>query len=313
MIEPAQPQYVYVPVYNPTVIYGTWWAPAYRPWYWYPPPIWGYPPRPPGWGYATGFYWGAGWAVNRNYWGWARPNWYGNNINININVNNNTWANRPQYRDRYPNGTGNWSHVPEHRKGVAYRDQATYNKYRPTNPSGAQARENYRGNPQRPSTQTGTGNAGSPTSRPMPTGPATAQPSTRPAGTPSGQPMARPTGPATGQTNVGPGGPMTGQPIARPNVPATAPPTTRPTGSAAGQPSTDRSTSRAPQSQPAARPPSDFQAQPRGQVQAESNRGQASRQSMNQQPARSHGGRPEGSGGKPDGPGGGGDRQGKSR
>ena len=36
VIEPAQPEYVYVPVYNPEIIYGPWWAPAYRPWYWYP-------------------------------------------------------------------------------------------------------------------------------------------------------------------------------------------------------------------------------------------------------------------------------------
>ena len=41
-VEPAQPQTVYVPVYNPTVVYGTWWWPNYRPWYWYPPPY--YPP-----------------------------------------------------------------------------------------------------------------------------------------------------------------------------------------------------------------------------------------------------------------------------
>ena len=31
IIEPAQPQTVYVPVYNPTVIYGAWWGPTYRP------------------------------------------------------------------------------------------------------------------------------------------------------------------------------------------------------------------------------------------------------------------------------------------
>ena len=41
-IEPAQPQVVYVPVYSPTVVYGTWAYPAYPP-----PPV--YPP-----GYVAG-------------------------------------------------------------------------------------------------------------------------------------------------------------------------------------------------------------------------------------------------------------------
>ncbi len=36
-IEPANPQVVYVPTYNPTVVYGTWPYPAYPPYPWYPP------------------------------------------------------------------------------------------------------------------------------------------------------------------------------------------------------------------------------------------------------------------------------------
>ena len=36
-IEPANPQVVYVPVYNPTVVYGAWPYPAYPPYYYYPP------------------------------------------------------------------------------------------------------------------------------------------------------------------------------------------------------------------------------------------------------------------------------------
>ena len=91
MIEPAQPQVVYVPVYNPTVIYGPWWVPAYRPWYWYPPPIYGYPPM--GSAFAVGFVWGSAWAISSNHWGWAHPNWRGGNINV--NVTNNYFNNRP--------------------------------------------------------------------------------------------------------------------------------------------------------------------------------------------------------------------------
>src|SRR5262249_56161612 len=36
-IEPAHPQAIYVPTYNPTVVYGAWPYPAYPPYYYYPP------------------------------------------------------------------------------------------------------------------------------------------------------------------------------------------------------------------------------------------------------------------------------------
>jgi len=38
LIQPASPQYVYVPYYDPLVVYGPWWWPAYRPVYWAPWP-----------------------------------------------------------------------------------------------------------------------------------------------------------------------------------------------------------------------------------------------------------------------------------
>ena len=36
LIQPASPQYVYVPYYDPFVVYGPWWWSAYRPVYWAP-------------------------------------------------------------------------------------------------------------------------------------------------------------------------------------------------------------------------------------------------------------------------------------
>ena len=135
-VEPAQPQTVYVPVYNPTVIYGTWWWPNYRPWYWYPPPYYGYGAAAVGVGIAFG----AGYALGRYNWGWSNPNWRGGNVNI--NVNNNYYNNR--YRNY--NQNGNWQHNVDHRKGVAYRDNAVQNRYQnPAARGGAQTREAYRG------------------------------------------------------------------------------------------------------------------------------------------------------------------------
>src|SRR5262249_54078685 len=58
-IEPAQPQVVYVPVYSPTVVYGTWAYPAYPP-----PPV--YPP-----GYVAGtaiVSFSIGLAIGSSYW-----------------------------------------------------------------------------------------------------------------------------------------------------------------------------------------------------------------------------------------------------
>ena len=37
MIESTDPEVVYVPTYNPTVVYGAWPYPAYPPYYYYPP------------------------------------------------------------------------------------------------------------------------------------------------------------------------------------------------------------------------------------------------------------------------------------
>ena len=42
VIESSKPEVVYVPAYNPTVVYGTWWYP-YPPYYIYPP-YYAYPP-----------------------------------------------------------------------------------------------------------------------------------------------------------------------------------------------------------------------------------------------------------------------------
>jgi hypothetical protein len=59
-IEPANPQVVYVPTYNPTVVYGAWPYPAYPPYYYYPP---GYVAE------TSIFSFGVGMAVGSALWG----------------------------------------------------------------------------------------------------------------------------------------------------------------------------------------------------------------------------------------------------
>ncbi len=54
IIEPAQFDYVYVPVYDPLVAYGPWWVASYQPFFWYPPAYFGYPVH---W-HGVGIVWG---------------------------------------------------------------------------------------------------------------------------------------------------------------------------------------------------------------------------------------------------------------
>src|SRR5258706_425138 len=148
-IEPAQPEYVYVPVYDPRVIYGPWWDPVYGPDYWYPPPIYGYPDLSAG--FVAGIFFGTACRISHNHWGWAHPNWRGRDIDV--NVRNNNFANRPQYVNRWRNGQ--WAHLPEHRHGVAYRDDGSRDRFIRPNAAAIQAREPYRGRDLAPPQQAG--------------------------------------------------------------------------------------------------------------------------------------------------------------
>lgn len=139
VIEPTNPNYVYVPTYNPTVVYGTWPYPAYPPAYYYPP----------GYVATAAFAFTAGVAVTAA-WGyaWGNCNW-GNhavNYNVNQNININSSINREAYKNRATTAQGTWQHNPENRKGVAYRDQTTAQKYNRTGSAqGVQDRQAYRG------------------------------------------------------------------------------------------------------------------------------------------------------------------------
>jgi hypothetical protein len=67
-------------------------------------------------------------------------------IDVNRNTNFNRNIDRGKYATQYQGGRGNWQHNPEHRKGVAYRDQATGQRYnRASTNDAVRSRENYRG------------------------------------------------------------------------------------------------------------------------------------------------------------------------
>lgn len=134
VIQQSNPQVVYVPSYNPVVV----WGPPVYPYYPYPPIY--YPP--PGY-YAAGVAvaWGAGFAMGA-FWGgggWGyHAGWGHNDIDIDINnnfnrnSNRNTNINGGNRNQVNPNrgGAGNtWQHNPQHRGGTPYADRTTANKF----------------------------------------------------------------------------------------------------------------------------------------------------------------------------------------
>ncbi|MBF0524363.1 MAG: DUF3300 domain-containing protein [Deltaproteobacteria bacterium] len=135
-IEPAAPEVVYVPVYNPAVAYGPWWYPAYPPYY-YP---WPGDVLTAGLiGFSAGFFVGA--AVNS----WCGFGWRGHHVNVYINKTYH-FNNIHNYGHIDPHG-GHWNHDPGHRRGVAYRDPGTAQRYGQASRSMRtdQARRDFRG------------------------------------------------------------------------------------------------------------------------------------------------------------------------
>ena len=143
VIEQANPQVVYVPSYDPMVVWG---APLYP----YPPIYYpaGYYAAGLaisfGFGVMMGAFWGGGW-------GWG-CGWGNNNININNNNNFNRNSNigGGNRASQLPNrggdrggigggdrgnlggggrGDGSWKHNPQHRGGAPYRDRATADRF----------------------------------------------------------------------------------------------------------------------------------------------------------------------------------------
>ncbi len=106
-IQPANPQVVYVPYYDPMVIYGPWWWPGYPPVYWAPWPGYFYGPR-------FGFAWGIGIGVGPGFF-FGTFNWPYRHVTV-VNVNN------FYYHPLNVNRGTVWTHDAVHRRGVPYRD-----------------------------------------------------------------------------------------------------------------------------------------------------------------------------------------------
>jgi len=135
VIAPASPEIVYVPYYEPAVVYGAWPYPAYPPYY--------FPPAPGyivGGALASGIAWGAGFAIGNAIWDnncdWGRGN-IRVDIDRNVNINNNFNRNNVN--------VGNWEHNSYHRRGVNYSNKSVQNKFAKADVRSGDRKLDYRG------------------------------------------------------------------------------------------------------------------------------------------------------------------------
>lgn len=128
-IEPTDPQALYVPYYDPAVVYGEWPHPDYPPYYYYPEA------RHIGSGsIVTGIAFGTANALGRwvsagRYWG-GKFNWGGGQININRGAQ-----------------VAPWQHNPEHRRGIGYGYPRVQQKFGNPIKADNRAQPNFRGRP----------------------------------------------------------------------------------------------------------------------------------------------------------------------
>lgn len=132
VIEPATPTVVYVPTYNPTLVYGSWWYPTYPPYPYYPA---GAVITAGVLSFAAGVAVGAAWNN-----GWGSWNWGGGDVNVNVNRNTNINRNQVSHYN-----TQRWQAEASHRKGVAYRNEANRQRYGQTGGGSADNRRDFRG------------------------------------------------------------------------------------------------------------------------------------------------------------------------
>lgn len=134
-IEAADPQVVYLPYYDPGVVYGRWWWPAHPPVAWAPWP--GYQVRLHRPGVAVGWYWGPAIRVSLDFF-FGAPDWQRRYVRV-AAVRNYYYHprlpgraamfNRPQaVRGVHPD---RWQHVPARRHGADYRRIEVQRRFAP--------------------------------------------------------------------------------------------------------------------------------------------------------------------------------------
>jgi hypothetical protein len=133
VIEPVNPEVIYVPVYDPFIVYRPWWWPDYPPFWYYPPGflvvgiVFAFP-----FVCHVGPFWWLGWG----HWDWRHHRVFVN-VDRHININQRHFG-PTNFR------TETWHHDVAHRRGVLYGNQADRLRFGQTS-RGSMERRTFRG------------------------------------------------------------------------------------------------------------------------------------------------------------------------
>jgi hypothetical protein len=135
VIVPVNPDVIYVPIYNPGIVFGPWWYPDY-------PPFWYYPPGYVIAGIVFSFPFfcvvGPSWHFAWGHWDWHHHRVY---VNVDRHINVNRVHISPSHVR-----TERWHHEVSHRRGVLYLHQSNRERFGQTGRSGSvESRRAFRG------------------------------------------------------------------------------------------------------------------------------------------------------------------------
>jgi len=130
IIEPAQPEVIYVPYYDTRVVYGNWHWSHHQPHYWHRPAHYSYHHGP--------FYWHSGIHIGFDFF-FSAFHWNNHHVVVHHNNRRSYYTTKRKYHSNYRISTSSeakrWRHNPHHRKGVAYRSKKISHKYHSDRPT----------------------------------------------------------------------------------------------------------------------------------------------------------------------------------
>lgn len=123
IIEPAEPEVIYVPYYDTRVVYGHWRWSHYPPVYWHRPTHYAY--------YHGPFYWQSSVHIGFDFF-FSAFHWRNHHVVRHHHKKRYHHSNR---RIATSHHAKRWNHNPQHRRGVAYRSKKVQHRYSSNRPS----------------------------------------------------------------------------------------------------------------------------------------------------------------------------------
>jgi hypothetical protein len=139
LIEPARPEAVYVPYYNPAVVYGPWAWTGYPPVYWGPFP--GYYASP---AFSPFFFWGPAIVVSTGFF-FGHADFHHHHVTVHHDKHFHSRFGKPNTVATPHSKPVAWTHNPVHRKGVPYRHASLHQQFGQPGMRGGDGWRNQRG------------------------------------------------------------------------------------------------------------------------------------------------------------------------